>query len=84
MKIVWTVLGIAAFVGLLALATMQEQQVECEVCIQSGGAVHLTLVQNIETALAGARSNACGTYTDGMDAEMQCRNAVPYSATCRP
>ncbi len=86
MRALWTVLGILAFVGVLAMASMRGQRVECEVCMNVGGQIHCakTAGETRDEALAGAISNVCGTYAGPMDAEMACRNSPPHSAVCRP
>ena len=86
MKALWTALAVAAFIGVLYAATVRDQQYECEVCVETGGRTYCVTASapDRETAVAGAQSNACGTAAAGMDAEMQCRNAVPISSRCRP
>ena len=86
MRALWTALGIAAFVGLLALATIGGDQVECEVCVQAGGGSHCAraAASSPEEAMAGALRTACGTASSGMDDELACTNRAPLRVTCDP
>ncbi len=86
MNTVWTLVGIAAFVGLLAYATMGSQHVECEVCVNVEGRVHCAkaAAETEEQAYSGALSTACGTAAGAMDLELGCRGSLPQSSQCTP
>ena len=77
---------VATFVGLLVLATLRGQAVECEVCIDGAHGLHCAraAAEDRETALAGALSTACGTAAGAMDAELACRARPPRSVHCEP
>ncbi|MAE97320.1 MAG: hypothetical protein CL910_21930 [Deltaproteobacteria bacterium] len=85
-RTLWTLLGLAAFVAILVVATVRGERVECEVCVDAGGRTYCATASaaDRESALGGAHSNACGTAAEGMDLELQCRNTPPRSAECRP
>ncbi len=84
MRAVWTVLGIATFVALLAFATLRSGQVECEVCVTAAGGTHCAraAAATRDEALAGALRTACGTAAGGMDDELACTNRPPTRISC--
>ena len=85
-RALWTVLAVVAFVGVLVMSTLEDQKVECEVCVETAGRVYCATASapDRDAALGGALSNACGTAAEGMNAELQCRNSPPRSAHCQP
>lgn len=86
MRALWTALGIAGFVGLLAVATMRSGQVECEVCVMTRGGSYCSKASggDREEAMVGALRSACGTAAGGMDDELACTSRAPQSVRCEP
>jgi len=86
MNTLWTLLGIAAFIGVLAYASMGGQNFECEVCVNVEGRVHCAKAagESEEQAYTGALSTACGTAAGAMDLELVCRGSRPQSSMCTP
>lgn len=77
--------GVAAFATVLAVATLRQTGVSCEVCMEVGGRSLCSTVVAASTddALAEARRNACDLLTEGMTAELACQRTMPRSSTCR-
>jgi len=69
----------------LVMALMKEAQVECEVCIEFGGAraCRTTIGSSRERAISGATTNACAVLSSGVTAGIQCGNTPPSSLRCK-
>ncbi|MCP3984602.1 MAG: hypothetical protein GY723_09430 [bacterium] len=86
MRVLWSALGIAAFVGLLVLATLRTGQVECEVCVVTNAGSHCARAagKDREEATIGALRTACGTAAGAMDDELACTKKAPQRISCEP
>jgi len=86
MRILWTLLGVAAFIGLLVMTTLRGSQVECEVCVvtKTGGHCSKAAGNDRNEAMIGALRAACGTAAGAMDDELACTDRAPQRVTCEP
>ncbi|MCP5056027.1 MAG: hypothetical protein GY937_04790 [bacterium] len=86
MRALWTVLGVAAFIGLLVMTTLRSGQVECEVCVVTKAGSHCSRAAGAdrEEAMVGALRAACGTAAGAMDDELACTDRAPQRITCEP
>jgi len=84
-RVITGVVLAAAFIAVLILSLMKEAQVECEVCIEFGGAraCRTTIGSSRERAVSGATSNACAVLSSGVTAGIQCGNTPPSSVRCK-
>lgn len=83
----FTLLGIVAFVGLLAWSTLSGGEgVSCEVCMRSNAGSHCATVQapTREEAVEAGQRSACGVLTSSMADELGCQRAAPTRVTCTP
>jgi len=83
-RVITGVVLAAAFIAVLIMSLMKEAQVECEVCIEFGGAraCRTTIGSSRERAVSGATSNACAVLSSGVTAGIQCGNTPPSSVRC--
>jgi hypothetical protein len=83
-KILATLLVIAAFGGLLAWTTLRGADETCEVCVEWGGRRHCSTVsaRTREDAQQRAQLAACGVLGGGMSDELQCQRSQPASHRC--
>jgi hypothetical protein len=74
-----------AFIGYLLWATIASQAAECHVCMSfRGGRNCATASAATPTEAArSARTTACGTLAQGMDASIACGNSPPLTQECR-
>jgi hypothetical protein len=74
----------AAFLAALVFATAREAAVECEVCVEFGGATTCRTGRagDRETALRGAVSTACAVLSSGVTSGMACDRTPPRSVRC--
>jgi hypothetical protein len=82
-KIATVVLALV-FVAVLVTALKNEAQVECEVCIEFGGAraCRVSKASDRERAIYGATSSACVVLSGGVTGGIQCSNTPPSSLHC--
>ena len=79
------VLAVLTFVGFLLWTTLSAQKVECEMCVEFGGARNCataTAADESEAARA-AQTTACGVLANGMSATIACSNTPPVARRCR-
>ena len=83
-RVVTGVLLAAVFVWALVMALMKEAQVECEVCIEFGGAraCRTSIASDRERAVVGATTAACVVLSGGVTSGIQCSNTPPSSLRC--
>ena len=81
MKVGLILLGVIAFVGLLAYLTMGQKQHRVEVCVEFQGRKNcrIAAAPTREAALRAATDNACATITNGMTESMSCGHNKPTS-----
>jgi hypothetical protein len=81
--IVGVVLGLA-FAGLMVWAVLQEGRVQCEVCLDYGGASACRTGSGIdrEAAVQGAVYNACAILSGGVTEGIECASTRPRSVEC--
>lgn len=78
---------LAAFLllgGAVVYGTLQEAQVECEVCVEFGGAraCRTAVASDRDGALRAAIRGACAVLTSGVTQGMACDRTPPSSAQC--
>jgi hypothetical protein len=74
----------AIFAGFLLWSTLSAQRVDCEACVEFGGARNCAKVSGATQAeaLRSAVSTACGPVTQGMNESIACQNRPPLSNRC--
>lgn len=74
----------AIFLAALFVATTREASVECEVCVEFGGATacRTARARDREAAMRGAVSTACAVLASGVTPGMACDRTPPRSAQC--
>jgi hypothetical protein len=74
----------AVFFSVLVMALMKEAQVECEVCIEFGGAraCRTSIASDRDRAIVGATTAACVALSGGVTSGIQCGNTPPISLRC--
>ena len=85
MRIVVTLLIVAAFAGALLYATLTQSGAECEACIAFGGREHCGVVRAAtkEEAATRAVNNACAVLSQGVTEVVKCQATTPLSLRCR-
>jgi hypothetical protein len=83
-RVVTGVVLVAVFVSALVMALMKEARVECEVCIEFGGAsaCRTSIASDRERSVYGATSAACVVLSGGVTSGIQCSNTPPRSVRC--
>jgi hypothetical protein len=78
---IFTVIGIAAFIGLLAYLTLGQKQHRVEVCVEFQGRTNCRIASGPtkEAAVRTATENACATIASGMTESMTCGRMPPTS-----
>jgi hypothetical protein len=86
MKIVFVLLGIGVFIGVLTYLTIGEKQLRVEVCVEFQGRKNCRIASGTsrEAALRAATDNACATITSGMTESMACSHNPPASVKWLP
>jgi len=82
-----TIIGLviaALFAGFLLWSTLSAQRVECQACVEFGGARNCATASGAseEEAARTAQSTACGPVTQGMNESIACQNRPPVSRRC--
>lgn len=75
---------LAATLGVLIYAMLQQARVSCEVCVTFHGASHCRTAAGPDRASATktATDNACGFLASGMADSILCSNTPPDSVHC--
>ena len=75
---------IAATVGLLILAMLQQTKVSCEVCISFRGRTQCrnALGSTRDEAIRTATDNACAYLASGMADSIECSSTPPLEVVC--
>lgn len=83
--IIATLLGLA-FLVMIAMSTMRQSQVFCEVCVTYQGRAQCRAASATERqdAIRAATDNACAFLASGMAGSIQCGATPPDSVTCEP
>lgn len=70
--------------GALVYGTLSEAQVECEVCLEFGGAgvCRTALAADRASAINAAVRGACAVLTNGVTQGMACDRTPPSSVRC--
>ena len=82
-------LGVALAIGFaaaLVMATLDQMQVTCEVCVEFGGrrACREGAASDRDGAIRQARSTACAILSRGITEGMRCDRTPPVSVRCEP
>ena len=83
--IIATLLGLAVLV-MIAMSTMRQSRVSCEVCVTYRGRTQCRAASATarEDAIRTATDNACTFLASGMAESIQCGATPPDSVTCEP
>ena len=75
---------IAATVGLLIVAMLQQAEVSCEVCISFRGRTQCrsALSPTRDETIRTATDNACAFLASGMAESIECSNTPPLEVVC--
>lgn len=74
----------AVFLAALVYTTTREAAVECEVCMEFGGATACRTGRagDRDSALRGAVSTACAVLSSGVTSGMACDRTPPRTVSC--
>ena len=80
-----TGLGIAAAAGVLWIATLSQNQAECEACMRYGGQRVCSRVAGPSVAEAEHRAitHACSVLSHGVTRGLECQRTPPESLECQ-
>jgi hypothetical protein len=84
MRVIAGLLLGAAFLGAMVYATLRENEVECEVCLEFGGAsaCRTGSAGDREESVRGAVSAACAFLSSGVTDGIACGSTPPRSVRC--
>lgn len=80
-KVLLGVVGVLAFIGLLAWLSMGQAQQRVEVCVEFHSKKNCRIASgpSKDQALRTATDNACATIASGMTESMSCSHTPPVS-----
>lgn len=84
-RVLATLLGIGAFVGILWLGARAEQRVECNACVTFHGRTECRVGrgESERMAMTSAVTGACAVLGSGVTDSIQCNSLPPSSVECR-